>query len=362
MDDLKPLIEQVFAPKKGESVLILNDFPSDDLEVDNDFIARRHFARHWYHEFLEISKKKKFSVKDMITYEPTGTSNKPLPKEAHQHGKEIDLDKTLKSLGKKDIVLAITRFSATAPLRELVNKQEFRAASMPGVDEDMTGFEADYNLIRNKAKVLAEKLTKAVAADVEFSTSNKIHFDLRGYDGHIDDGNLKEKGKLSNLPAGEAFICPYEGFDKKLGKSLTQGDLPVFYGEERVVFHVEEGKIAEIVGIGKKAERMRAFFELDDGRKYIAELGLGCNEKAEFCGKTIQDEKIEGMHFAYGYNGHFDGAITKDRFKSEENIIHQDIVYSLHSKVHVRKLELVYEDDSKELILEEGKYVEGLFD
>ena len=56
MDDLKPLIEQVFAPKKGESVLILNDFPEDDLEVNNEYIMRRHFARHWYHDFLEMSK------------------------------------------------------------------------------------------------------------------------------------------------------------------------------------------------------------------------------------------------------------------------------------------------------------------
>jgi leucyl aminopeptidase (aminopeptidase T) len=362
MEDLKPLIEQVFNPKKGENIIILNDFPEDDLEIDNDYIARRHFARQWFHDFLELSKKKGFTVQDMITYEPTKANNSPLPKKANQHGKEIDLHKILKSAGKKDIVIAINRYSATAPLREFMKKSGFRAASMPGVDEDMTGFTADYALVKKKASILAEKMTKAIGANVEFSTGNKIYFDLRKYEGHIDDGIIHEAGKLSNLPAGEAYTCAYEGFDKKLGKSLTKGEIPVYKGEEKITLIVEENKIVEVQGIGKKAEEFRKFLDEEDARKYIAEVGLGCNDKAEFCGKTIQDEKIEGMHFAYGYNGHFGGAIDKKKFSSEDKIVHQDIVYSLASKAHITKFEFVLKDDSKEVIIIDGKYVDGLFD
>ncbi|MFP4111475.1 MAG: hypothetical protein ACLFPQ_01670 [Candidatus Woesearchaeota archaeon] len=363
MDDLTPLIEQVFSPKKGENVVILNDFPSDDLEIDNGFIARRAFARKWHHDFLKLSEKKEFSVNEIITYEPTGANNKPLPKKGTQLGKEVDLPKLLDSLGKKDIVIALTKYSATAPLKEYAEKNNFRGASMPGVDEDMTGFEADYSLVKKKVDILADKLTKAKGAAVEFSTGHKMFFDLRGkVPGLKDNGDITKSGKTGNLPAGEAYTCPYEGFEKKLGKSLTKGEIPMYIKEERMILKVSENKIIDIVGIGPKAEELKRFFEEDDARRYIAELGLGCNEKAEFCGKTIQDEKIEGMHFAYGYNGHFGGEIIKKKFKSEDTIVHQDIVYSTSAKVHVKLLELIYDDGSKETILEEGKYIDGLFD
>jgi leucyl aminopeptidase (aminopeptidase T) len=362
MEDLKPLIMQVFAPKKGERVIILNDFPEDDLEIDDDFIARRYFARKWHMDISVLAKKAGFSVEEIITYEPTKANNKPLPEKAFQSGKEIDLKKKLNSLNKKDIVIAITRYSATAPLKELMEKHGFRGASMPGVNEDMAAFEADYSLVAKKAKTLAGKLSKAVSADAEFSTGHKIHFDLRAArDAETDDGNYTKPGILGNLPAGEAYICPYEGFSKKLGESQTKGDIPAIHEDEKVVFRVERGMIREIEGIGPKAGELREFIEKDTGRRYIAELGLGCNEKAEFCNEIIQDEKIEGMHFAFGYNGHFGGAITKDKFASEENIVHQDYIYSIDAQIHVKKLDFTYKGNKKEIILEEGKYREDLF-
>ncbi len=361
MLDLKPLIEQVFVPRKGENVIILNDFPEDSLEIDNDYIQRRNFARQWHHDFLELSKKNKFKVQEIITYEPTKAANKPLPKKAVQSGKELDLHKVLNSLGKKDIVLAVTRYSATAFIKDLAEKKKFRAASMPGVTISMTGFMADYKKIAEKSKILAEKLTKANACEAEFSTGHKVYFDLRAYKAKTDDGNIKSPGTCCNLPAGEAFICPYEGFEKSLGKSMTRGQIPAFLGEEKVVFNIEENKIAEITGIGPEAEKIREFLDKDQARKYIAELGLGCNDKAEFCGMTIQDEKIEGMHFAYGFNGHFGGAITHEKFSSPENILHQDIVYSLESKAHIKSLSLINSRGRKEAIIKDGKYTSGIF-
>jgi leucyl aminopeptidase (aminopeptidase T) len=360
MDDLKKLIIDVFKPKKGENFIILNDFPQDDLEITNDYIHRRHFARMWYHDLLELSKKIKINVEDMITYEPTKINNSPLPKKAIQSNKEIDFEKKLKNLGKNDIVLAINSFSATATLKELAKKQKFRGASMPGVTEDMTGFEADYSSISKKANILAEKLTNAIGADVKLSTGAEIYFDLRKHSGLADNGDISKPGKTGNLPSGEAYICPYAGFDKRFGESKTKGILSVYYGSEKVVFIIEKGRIVDVEGLSKKANDMKTFFEEDPARSYIAEFGLGCNETAEFCGKTIQDEKIEGFHFAYGYNGHFGGEIKKSKFKSKNNIIHQDIVYSLFSKVQVSKIVLHYQKDS-EIIMVDSKYVDGLF-
>ena len=153
------------------------------------------------------------------------------------------------------------------------------------------------------------------------------------------------------MPSGEAFITP-----KDIKGSKTHGFLPVQYDKDVVVFEVQENKIVDVISDSPKAKEMQQFFKEDPARRNIAELGLGCNEKATFINCILQDEKIEGMHWAYGYNKYMGGSIDVTDFKDPSQAIHQDIIYTKDAPIKIKDLTLIYPDGKKEVILENSRY------
>ncbi len=358
--ELEGLITNVFAPKGGERVTLLNDFPSDPSKVDDNYLCRKEMVEQWKKTFEKVGAERKFTVEGIITYEPTGKNGALLPELAQQAGHTLNLTKRLDSLDEKDIVVAITRYSATGPLDFRLEKggQNFRGTSMPGAHMNMSAFKADYSLVASKARVLAQKLTEAEGAEVIFSTGDKMYFDLRGREGDPDDGYCQQPKKLINLPSGEAYVAPYEGKDESMGKSQTHGRIPVKYGKEMVVYHVENNRIVKVLGNGAKAKEMETFFAEDPTRGNIAELGLGCNDKAEPIAEILQNEKIEGMHWAYGSNNHFKGGMVgPDDYRKKENSLHEDIIYGNLMPIGIKSIQLNYTDGKKEMIMMGGKYL-----
>jgi len=351
MFDIKKLIIDVFNPQNGENVILLNDFPADESKITAEYLERKQMTRLWKKAFEELAQEKNFSVEPIIYYKPTKVHSGPLPEKAMQKKKLINLHEKLDSLNKKDIVIAITTFSATGPIHSRLKDQNFRSATLPGATMDMSAFESDYSIIAKKANILAEKLTKANAAVATFSTGHEIYFDLRGYEGQADNGVCQKPGQGINLPSGEAFITPN---DKKGSK--TNGFLPVYYDKHLVVYEVQENKIIDVITASPKSREMQQYFKEDPIRGNIAELGLGCNDKATFINNILQDEKIEGMHWAYGYNKYMGGSIDVTDFQDPLNAIHMDIIYTKDAKIKLKKITLIYPDGKREVIMENSRY------
>lgn len=351
MQNLHKLILDVFNPQKGENILILNDFPGKEKNVDLEYMERKEMVEEWHRVCEELAKKVNCTVEPILFYEPTGGDGVPLPKTAMQAKKRIDFEKKLQSLGKKDIVLAINRFSATGPLEMYVKRQQFRSASMPQANMHMSAFDADYTLVAKKAHILAKKLTQAETAKVIFSTDHEMYFDLRNRKAIADDGVCTKPGQAINLPSGEAFIALYDEPGSK-----TQGFIPVMYGEHLIIYEVKENKITDVIADSPKAKEMQKFFKEDPARANIAELGLGCNEKAVFINNVLQDEKIEGMHWAYGYNDYMSGTVGVKNFKDSSHAIHHDVVYTKDAKIRIKELKLIYPKGKEEMIIENARY------
>ena len=349
MKNWEKLFTDVFNPQKGENVIILNDF-SDERDTE-DFILRKEMAEEWHNVFSQLAKKKSFTVEPIITYGATMTHSSPLPDYAIQNKRKIDLNKKLSSLNKKDIVIAITTFSATGPLHTLMEKQKFRCATLPGVLPDMTAFDADYKMVAKKSHILKEKLDKAIGAVATFSTGHEIYFDIKDRNAQVDDGICHKPGQGINLPSGEAFVALNEAKGSK-----TKGYLPVQYDKHLVIYEVQENKIIDVISDSPKSREMQLYFKQDPARGNIAELGLGCNEKAVFINNVLQDEKIEGMHWAYGYNKYMGGSVGTENFKNPVGAIHQDIIYTKEARIKVHRITLVYKDKSREVIMENSRY------
>ncbi|MDP3728395.1 MAG: hypothetical protein Q8R18_02980 [bacterium] len=350
MQNLQKLLGDVFNPQKGENIIILNDFPLLEKKVDLDFIQRRDMAHAWLKAFEELAKKVHCTVEPIIYFEPTGGDGAPLPEQAIQNKKKINLEKKLNSVGKKDIVLAITKFSATGPLEIRIKKQQFRCASMPGVNMDMSALNADYKLVAKKARILAKKLTEAEGALVTFSTGHEVYFDLQKRTAFTDDGNCTKSGQAINFPSGEAYIALYDE-----NGSRTHGFIPVYHENHLLVYEVKQNKIIDVITDSPKSREMQKYFFEDPARANIAELGFGCNDKAVYINNVLQDEKIEGLHWAYGYNEYMGGTVGISNFKDPADAVHIDIIYTKEAKIKIKLVKLFYRN-KQEIIMENSRY------
>jgi leucyl aminopeptidase (aminopeptidase T) len=356
--DLEKLIKDVFAPQPGEKVLVMIDLPHDEMGDHDQWLERRQMAEEWHSAFARMGATEGFTVYPMLTYPATGGNNADLPEEGELEGKAVRFEDVLSEI---NVVVALTEYSATAPLIKYgLEYPGLRAASMPRVKRDMqnTALAADYSEVARKSHILAERLNRSDGARVRFSTGHQVYLDLRHREAEADDGQLHadKKGiRLINLPSGEACIAPYEG-EVEGQPSKTQGIIPADYEGEPVLYEVQENNIVQVVGDGPKASEMRDYFALDAARRNIAELGLGCNDKAVVSGTVLEDEKVLGMHWAYGRSDHIGGVTGVAQFSDPAHVVHQDIVYPQGGAIEVASLILEYEDGTSEEIIKDSAY------
>lgn len=352
---LQELLRGVIAPKHGERVLVLTDLPKEGKPPIRAWKGRRKMALEWLDALSDMGKTEGFEVKPfLLEYEATYQNNKSLPKTGRMGGAEVDLEK---QLGDADIYIALTSYSATRPLKAAAVENRARALSMPGVDRKMEGaMLADYEKIRRSAGILAKKLEVAVGAEVLFSTGHKLYVDLRSQERPvlIDDGRCQDAGKVINFPGGEICKVPYEGTpDDKYGKSLTEGELPVYNNKTRevIVCKLKENKIVGIDGGEKSQDLVKLLTDASN----LAEFAGGLNEEARSDEDVpvIEKEKaIDGWHFAFGDSVHLGGKV------GDKNV-HKDYVYT--SKTGIKPtISFVYGDGIKELIMEKGRYTISL--
>jgi len=349
----KELFEAVFAPTEADTVLVLIDEPHGAIKDNADWRDRRVMAEEWRQAFAAFPVK----IHPLLTYPATGANNGDLPATGRMDGDEVSIEERI---AQSTLVVAMTRYSATAPLSRLARTYPtLRVASMPGVLRRMeqTALAADYREVARRTHLLADLLTRADGAETEFTTGDLVFFDLRFRTGHADDG-LCHPGKafpLINLPSGEAFIVPYEG-ERADEPSNTRGVIPMHLNGETFSLLIESNQMVDVRGAGPEARAFAAYLDADPARRNVAELGLGCNDKAVVMGAVIEDEKA-GMHWAYGRSEHLGGTVGPDAFLSPDHVVHQDIVYAPESVIGVRRLTLLFPDGSREDVIRENDYV-----
>jgi leucyl aminopeptidase (aminopeptidase T) len=327
------MFNDVFAPKSDEKVLFLVDVPHDDIKDNDKWIDRREMARDWFQIFEKMGEETGFTVKWM-EFNATGLNNKKIPDEA------------INEVKKSNLVLAMTEYSGTSSILPLCRAEgsTIRGASMPRIERRMenSAFKANYKDVKRYSQAIEKILNKSIGAEIKFSTNDILYIDLRNRKAHADTGECIKYGQGINFPSGEAYKAPYEGAPEEIetfGKSKTKGIWPVRYNGELVKYVVEENKIIKIIGDGEKAEERRRFFNENETRKNIAELGIGCNPKAVVTGNVLEDEKVSGLHIAYGLSSHLGGTVNSD--------VHQDICYPKNAPVEAKTLTLIGEDGSK---------------
>ncbi|MBI3588164.1 aminopeptidase [Candidatus Micrarchaeota archaeon] len=150
-------------------------------------------------------------------------------------------------------------------------------------------------------------LNKGSKVRIVHNDGTDLSFSIKGRPGLKDVGCITQEeldaGDTGlNIPSGEAFIAPIEGSAEgviKFGKILAIGHGFV----ENLQLHFHKGRVERY-----SASRNEKYFaeyleENTPSTRMLAELGIGCNHGAKYCGYILTDEKIAGtIHLAIGNN------------------------------------------------------------
>ena len=270
--ELVNLIRSVFPRFDQDRVLsVLTDFPKSREEDNSDWVERRKIAHRWVTTLREAKEELQLERIDWVGYANVGSNNADFPPMAYfleedlpedvdgleRVGKSVPTEEVLR---KTQLFLAPTEYSTTAPLKLAAKKTAFRAATMAGFSAKMIpALRLDYTEINRRVNLVKERLDRADSSEMVFLVDQDktytIFFDLRFREAHTSSGRFPNLGTAGNLPSGETYIVPYEG--EKGERSLTRGQLPVQFGEEVVVYAIEENLIVAVDGEGESAQKER---------------------------------------------------------------------------------------------------------
>ena len=218
----------------------------------------------------------------------------------------------------------------------------------------------DYSEVNRRVAYLKGVLDRATGADLSFAYPGgeaTLHLDLRFRSAHASGGLLPNPGMAGNLPSGEAYIVPFEG---ETEPSRSAGILPVQFGQEIVVYRIENNKAVAVLTDGPASRAEIEHLAKEPAYGNIAELGLGV--LAAFgvkpIGKVLLDEKL-GLHIAFGRSEHFGGQVGPAAFSGPDAVIHIDRVYVPETQpdVIVKRLDLVMAEGDRLSLMRDGQYV-----
>jgi aminopeptidase len=334
-DELTNLVRRVFEPTAADRELaVIVDLPDHQIPDNDSWKTRRRLAAGWIEELAKAKDDHGLGVA-LYVYPNVHSNNADLPPVAwrwsgaqppdHVDAVESHLSEPMEGvLASHQIIIAPTEFSTTAPLKVMARRLGFRAATMPGFSPEMVpALRLDYTEVNRRVTFLKDLLDRSAAAD--------FRFEVDGYEGEV---------------AGDP--------------TSSAGHLPVQFGDEVVVFAIENNVAFDIISTGPESDAERLRLRSEPARGNIAELGLGVLSDfgIQPIGVVLLDEKL-GLHLAFGRSEHFGGQVGPSRFSRPEAVVHQDHVYlpELQPRVLAAGVVLQSEDGTKLELMRGGRYV-----
>ena len=355
---LEKFFIDVFAPLPDEVLTIMYDLPHGEIQDNPAWQERREMARDWHQQINIFARDYGLIIKSLVTYEATGAHARDLPEVCQQDDETVRLEDCVRE---STILISMPQFSATAPLLVLTQKYEnLRVASMPGVSKAMeeTGLSADYNKVARICEELAPLFDESDGLEVSFSTGHTCYYDKSDHKAARQDNGLLRPGqsgfRFRNFPSGEVFVAPNESPESK-----TKGEIPVRVGDELIIMIVEKNRIVELLGDGPIAAQERPKFQQENALCNIAEVAIGCNDKAVVTGNVLEDEKA-GFHWAFGRSDFLGGTVGPQDFSAPDKVRHQDIVYAKGNPIVCERLDFVLPDGTRKTAIRNGELtIEG---
>ncbi len=217
------------------------------------------------------------------------------------------LDEYIKFIHPTVSIYAATVQPGELPLRkgmvERVTSMGARHAHMPGVNKEIlaTGLRECSN-VEEVTKRVHDILSRTREVEVRTEKGTELYVKVGRYRWVPDTGKIAP-GSWGNLPGGEVFTTP----ERVEGIAVADGSLGDYfkkYGKLKhpLVLTIEKGELVDVRS--EDSSLAREFWNYlsshENGLK-VGEFAVGTNVNIEeVIGNLLQDEKIPGIHVAFG--------------------------------------------------------------
>jgi leucyl aminopeptidase (aminopeptidase T) len=212
----------------------------------------------------------------------------------------------------------VSFFAATALPGELAFRRPYmdhviyqlktRHAHMVGVDERLMaeGMQADYREIARITAAVTDAVRGARRIDVTSPSGTDLsaEFNPSVRRWYPCPGLYHEQGMWGNLPEGETFTSPMT-VDGIVGAEVLGDHFSARYGvlPAPAMFHIEAGRVRKVeTQSGTLTAELDEYLTRDPEGNRVGEYAIGTNiALTGLCGNLLQDEKLPGVHIAFGY-------------------------------------------------------------
>ena len=193
-------------------------------------------------------------------------------------------------------------------MMKVVNKVKPRHAHMVNISPEimLEGMQADFlavDAISKKVFELAKVATKIVAespagSHIEATFSKDLKW--------LKTSGIISREKWGNLPGGEVLTCPENVNGVYVVDGVVGDYLCAKYGDLKatpLTIHIKDSRITRCECANQELlEEFLEYTHRDENSDRVGEFAIGTNIGVkDIRGLILQDEKIPGMHIAFGY-------------------------------------------------------------
>ena len=203
--------------------------------------------------------------------------------------------------------------AARMQMMQVVNRRRIRHGHMVNITKPimLQGMQADFLQVDRLSSRVIEKARKARTIRAQTESGTRLVAEFSSQLKWVKTSGLISPDKWGNLPGGEIFTSPHtvDGVfvvDGVVGDYLCQkyGDLK----NTPLRIEIADSRIKRLACDNQTLlDEFAAYTQTDENSNRVGEFAIGTNlAVTDIIGNILQDEKIPGLHIAFGhpYNEH----------------------------------------------------------
>jgi len=198
-------------------------------------------------------------------------------------------------------------------MTDVVNRRKMRHAHMVNIEPRimLEGMRADFLKVDELSVKVWEIATASHKVRARTAAGTDIVADLNPNYKWLKTSGIISQNKWGNLPGGEVFTTPGEVNGVFVIDGVVGDYLCAKYGDLRqtpLTIHVEKNRLTEALCANRELQdEFWRYTHTDENSDRVGEFAIGTNIGLHgVIGNILQDEKIPGVHIAFGnpYGAH----------------------------------------------------------
>jgi aminopeptidase len=198
-------------------------------------------------------------------------------------------------------------------MTDVVNRRKMRHAHMVNIERRimLEGMRADFNKVDELSVKVYEIATASRKVRARTAAGTDIVADINPNYKWLKTSGIISPNKWGNLPGGEVFTAPGEVNGVFVIDGVVGDYLCAKYGDLRatpLTIHVKKNRLVEATCANSELQdEFWRYTHTDENSDRVGEFAIGTNIGLRgVIGNILQDEKIPGVHIAFGspYGAH----------------------------------------------------------